>query len=105
MILGERFGAWRVFESYRGDLGLEGGGDPSNDSAGIWENGAPQQVEGPGVCGPFPSLTPGVGWEPHRDLKGHPRNSTGSREAVHSVREFRHTMPPRPQQEKPLSVA
>lgn len=54
VVLGERFGAWRVFGSYRRDLGLEGDGNPSNDSAGIWENGALQQEEGTGVCGRLP---------------------------------------------------
>lgn len=54
VVLGERFGAWRVFGSYRRDLGLEGDGNPSNDSAGIWENGALQQEERTGVWGRLP---------------------------------------------------
>lgn len=57
-----------------------------------------------GVSGKLPSLTPCRGLGASRGPRGHSRNSAGSRETVHSVREFRHAVPPWHQQEKSLSV-
>lgn len=90
VVLGERFGAWSVFGSYRRDLSVDRDGNPQMTVEGYGKMGLPDRRR-KWVNGKLPSLTPCCGLGGPR---GHSRNSTGSRETVHSVREFRHTMPP-----------